>query len=110
MYRNNAVAILLSSAEKMFQESLWLDSADTVKCDEKAEQSNYSEQGGSNLNKTVSLSSENIDGGDRGSCSSSIRHPSDPSFATFYLASNMTIQDNEKQQLLEAENIVIRLR
>ena len=109
MYRNNAVAILLSSAEKLFQESLWLDSAEKVKCDEKPEQTNNSE-GGSNLNKTVSLSSENIDGGDRGSCSSSIRHPSDPSLATYYLASNMTLQDNEKQQLLEAENIVIRLR
>lgn len=32
------------------------------------------------------------------------------SMATYFLASNMTLQDNEKQQLLEAENIIIRLR
>ena len=37
-------------------------------------------------------------------------YPKDYSSATYYLASNMTIQDNEKQALLEAENIIVRLR
>lgn len=111
MYKNNAVDILLASAEKLFQESLWLDSAEKNRSDEKSEYSQKFEEDGRNLDKAVSLSSEHTDGEDPGSCTdSALHHQSDPSLASYYLASNMIIQDNEKQQLLEAENIVMRLR
>ena len=103
------MSTLLASAEKLFRESLWLDSAERNRSEEKSEH-NHKFGGGGNLDKAVSISSENTDGEDRGSCSDSTRYHSDPSMASFHLASNMIIQDNEKQQLLEAENIVIRLR
>lgn len=111
MYKYNAVETLLASAEKLFQESLWLDSAEKNRFDEKSEYSQKCEDG-RNLDKAVSLSSEHTDGEDPGSCTDtdSAYHHYDPSLASYYLASNMIIQDNEKQQLLEAENIVIRLR
>ena len=112
MYKNNADETLLASAEKLFQESLWLDSAEKNRSDEKSEYSQKNEEDGRNLDKAISLSSEHTDGEDRGSCTDtdSAYHQCDPSLASYYLASNMIIQDNEKQQLLEAENIVIRLR
>lgn len=61
-------------------------------------------------NKGVPVSMANSDENESGNNVGSIRCPSDPTLAVYYLASNMIVHDKEKQQLLEAENIIIRLR
>jgi hypothetical protein len=61
-------------------------------------------------NKGVPFSTSNSDENESGNNLGSARCPSDPSLAVYYLASNMIIHDKEKQQLLEAENIIVRLR
>lgn len=117
VYKNNSVTVLLNTAEKLFRESLWLDNLEK-KCPDREHEyeTEFLEKSNRSPPEKSSSSSVNSDENESGNSAESSRYPSrsrtscDPSLATYYLASNMIVQDKEKQQLLEAENTVIRLR
>ena len=117
VYEKNSVPVLLEMANKLYEESLlFSDSAltavpedweNTEECSQNTEERSE--------NNCPSDRIPSCCGSKPGSvntrcCPSNKMNASDPSLATYYLASNMTINDAQKQQLLDAENIVIRLR
>lgn len=110
IYRNNSASYLLAKAQKLFEESLWLENSEKMSADKERENDHEFKEDNRLPNKGVPVSMANSDENESGNNVGSIRCPSDPTLAVYYLASNMIVHDKEKQQLLEAENIIIRLR
>ena len=110
VYEKNSVPALLEMANKLYKESLLFSDSAATAAPEEWENNEECSDSSSALDV-----SPNCCGGKPGSintrcCPSNEICSTDPSLATYYLASNMTINDAQKQQLLDAENIVIRLR
>lgn len=148
VYSNNSVSILLSRAEKLFKESLWLEDSERINLhnksirnlgNERSGAKNKSRDDGGNGHTSGKISpigedqdvnenkNENESRHDKKNWNENENKcgifdecdlegesgnicPRDCSLAAYYLASNMTIQDKDKQALLEAENIIVRLR
>ena len=140
VYENNSASTLLNLAEKLFNESLWLEDSKKLKLHQKNygnhgddkssfinENQDYEVKENSSAKSNIAsekykshfILNKNENGNKNGDSEEKCvgfeeenekLYPKDYSSATYYLASNMTIQDNEKQALLEAENIIVRLR
>ena len=117
-------------AEKLFNESHWLEDSEKLKLHQNSSKnlgdgrnSVDNEKEDSHVKSNIAsgnykshLTLNKNENGDNQEIAIGLEeenesfYPKDYSLATYYLASNMTIQDNDKQALLEAENIIIRLR